>query len=138
MDAQLQLDAFQREYEQFHARHNELVAGGQGIAKEINELDSIMFGEKSSMHPAVVCVEELVKRLEKSVRSMDEIAAPQLQQFKDCLQFYLLEQRGNRVCVSHEAQPYVTFKLWPSRKKNVWGRSRDEILVLPMGGKASK
>ena len=97
MDAQLHLDAFQRQYDQLVTSHDELVAMGRSIAKETEQLDSELFGRTT--HPVGVKVERFVERLESSVSKMHVVAAPRLQERKDCLQFHLLQQRANKVRV---------------------------------------
>lgn len=99
MDAQLHLDAFQRQYDQFVSSHDELVARGRNIAKEIAQLDLVMFGgvNKGSTHPATFEVEKLVEKMESSSARMLKVASPRLQKLKDCLQFHLLQERANKV-----------------------------------------
>lgn len=105
MDAQLHLDAFQRQYDQLVSSHTDLVAMGRSIAKETEQLDLEMFGSTVSghTHPVGVTVEELVGKMESSMAKMLAVARPKLQQLRDCLQFHLLRQRANKV--HHNTKP---------------------------------
>ena len=100
MDAQLHLDAFQRQYNQLLTSHHDLVTMGRSIAKETEQLDMEMFGSTVSghTHPVAGKVEELLGKMESSSTKMLTVAQPKLQQLKDCLQFHLLQQRANKVC----------------------------------------
>ena len=102
MDAQLHLDAFQRQYDQLVASHGELITRGRSIAKDTEQLDSEMFGSSThgSAHPVSVKVEGLLKRLDSLMSVMLGVATPRLGQRKDCLQFHLLQQRANKVSQS--------------------------------------
>ena len=104
MDAQLKLDAFERQYNQFQSTHNELVTRGQSIAKQMDQSDSLMFGSGRTgpTHPAVVCVEGVVGKLESSLSTMDRTAGPKLRLLMDCMQSHLLQQRANKVGVLSE------------------------------------
>ena len=99
MDAQLHLDAFQRQYDQLVSSHAELVAMGRSVSKDIEQLDSEMFGSTATghTHPLTSKVEELIEKMKSSMDKMLQIASPRLQQLKDCLQFHLLQQRANKV-----------------------------------------
>lgn len=103
VDAQQLLDSFETRYDELHAGHQELVSRGRRIADEIVQLDSVLFGGPGGqggsgvVHPAVVTVNELVRELEQSVAKLERVASPKLQQLRDCLQFYLLQQRANKV-----------------------------------------
>ena len=100
MDAQLHLDAFQRQYDQLVSSHDELVAMGRSVSKEVEQLDSEMFGSTATghAHPLTSKVEELIEKMKCSMDKMLEIASPKLQQLNDCLQFHLLQQRAKKVC----------------------------------------
>ena len=99
MDAQLHLDAFQRQYDQLVSSHDELFANGRSISKEVEQLDSEMFGSTVTghAHPLTSKVEELIEKMRCSMDKMLEIASPKLQQLNDCLQFHLLQQRAKKV-----------------------------------------
>lgn len=99
MDAQLHLDAFQRQYDQLVSSHDELVAMGRSVSKDVEQLDSEMFGSMTSSHahPVTSKIEVLIEKLRSSMDKMLEVASPKLQQLKDCLQFHLLQQRANKV-----------------------------------------
>lgn len=100
MDAQLHLDAFQRQYNQLLTSHHDLVTMGRSIAKETEQLDMEMFGSTGSghAHPVAGRVDELLGKMESSSAKMMTAAQPKLQQLKDCLQFHLLQQRASKVC----------------------------------------
>ena len=99
MDAQLHLDAFQRQYDQLVSSHDELVTMGRSVSKDVEQLDSEMFGSTTSSHahPVTSKIEVLIAKLRSSMDKMLEVASPKLQQLKDCLQFHLLQQRANKV-----------------------------------------
>lgn len=100
MDAQLQLDAFKRQYDQLLTSHKDLVAMGRNIAKETEQLDLEMFGGPMCGHAhqlVAAMVEKLVGKMESSSAKMLAVATPKLQQLQDCLQFHLLQQRANKV-----------------------------------------
>ena len=107
---QVQLECFQKGFDKIHSSHDELVSRGGAISKEIDQLDSSMFGPSDSTHPAVQSVKEHVAKLEASVRKMDSTAAPHLQQLKDCLQFHLLQERAGKVGISHSVTLLSMFK----------------------------
>ena len=99
MDAQLHLDAFQRQYDTLLSSHDELVATGRSISKEIEQLDLEMFGSTATghAHPLTSKVEQLIERMKSSLEIMLRVASPKLQKLKDCLQYHLLQQRANKV-----------------------------------------
>lgn len=99
MDAQLHLDAFQRQYDQLVSSHDKLVAMGRSVSKDIEQLDSEMFGSRATghAHPLTFKVKELIEKMQSSMDRMLRVASPRLQQLKDCLQFHLLQQRANKV-----------------------------------------
>lgn len=99
MDAQLQLDAFQRQYDQLVSSHDELVAMGRSVSKDIEQLDMEMFGSTATghAHPLTAKVEELIKKIDSSLETMLQVACPRLLQLKDCLQYHLLQQSANKV-----------------------------------------
>ena len=101
MDAQLHLDAFKRQYDQLIASHDELVAMGRSVSKDTEQLDSEMFGmmASGSAHPVTYRIEKLLEKMELSSSKMLKVARPKLDQFQDCLQFHLLQQRANKVRV---------------------------------------
>ena len=107
MDAQLHLDAFQRQYDQLVSSHDELVAMGRSVSKDIEQLDSEMFGSTATgyAHPLTSKVEEFIEKMKSSMDKMLQIASPRLQQLKDCLQFHLLQQRANKVW--HKVTQYL-------------------------------
>ena len=102
IDAQLQLETFQRQYDQLNNSHEMLVARGRSIAKQINQLDLQLFGgfagsDSGAIHPAIMTVEELVRKMEGSQKETDIVAVPRLHWLQDCLQGHLLYQRSNKV-----------------------------------------
>ena len=102
IDAQLQLETFQRQYDQLNNSHEKLVARGRSIAKQTNQLDLQLFGsfpgsDSGAIHPVITTVEELVRRMEVSHQETDMVAVPRLHQLQDCLQGHLLYQRSNKV-----------------------------------------
>ena len=102
IDAQLQLETFQRQYDQLNNSHEKLVARGRSIAKQTNELDLQLFGgfagsDSGAIHPAITTVEGLIRKMEGSQRETDMVAVPRLHRLQDCLQGHLLHQRSNKV-----------------------------------------
>ena len=102
MDAQLQLDAFQRQYDLLGSSNEELVARGRNIIEEINQSDVVMFGSTSTIYtlPTSAKVDELAVKLKDARTKMETVAGPKIEQLKDCLQYHLLQQRANKVCVN--------------------------------------
>ena len=101
MDAQLHLDAFQRQYDQLISSHNDLIARGRSITDELAQLDLVMFGsygDGSTRHTAVVKVEGYVTRLEAACYKMKSVSKEKIKKLKDCLQYFLLQQRATKVC----------------------------------------
>ncbi len=96
IDAQLQLDAFQRQYNQFLSCHDELVARGRSVAKELTELDVKMFGSAGE-HSAGSTVEKWVGQLEGACQRMKSMAEKKNKKLKSFLQFYLLQQKATKV-----------------------------------------
>ena len=96
IDAQLQLDAFQRQYNQFISSHDELVTRGQSVAKELAELDMLLFGETGD-HFAVKGVEVWVGQLEGACQRMRGVAGKKMEKLKSCLQFHVLQERATQV-----------------------------------------
>ena len=96
IDAQLQLDAFQRQYNQFLSSHKDLVSKGRSVAKELADLDLMMFGVTGE-HPAVRGVEGWIVRLVKASERMSEVAGKKIEKLKSCLQFFQLQQRATKV-----------------------------------------
>ena len=95
MDARLQLDAFQRQYDQMNKSHLDLVEKGRGTASEIDQLDLTMFGGKEtngSTHPAVVKVEGVVAKMAHVWKAMEGVAGPLLQRLKDCHICHFIKQ----------------------------------------------
>ena len=102
MDAQLELETFQRQYDVLSTSHNELVARGRSVAKQTDQLDLQLFGGHTgssigSPHPAVTTVEDLIGRMEASQKRVDGVAVPRLRQLRDYLQCHLLHQRAGKV-----------------------------------------
>ncbi len=100
IDAQLQLDAFQRQYNQFLSSHDELVARGRGVAKELKELDELMFSRGIGESSAVSGVEEWVEKYEGACQHMKGVAEKKNKKLKSFLQFYLLQQKATKVSQS--------------------------------------
>ena len=101
MDAQLHLDAFQRQFDQLITSHNDLVTRGRSIAGELAQLDLVMFGtygDGSTRHPAVLKVEVHVTKLEAACYKMKSVSKERMKKLKDCLQYFLLQQRATKVC----------------------------------------
>ena len=97
---QVQLECFQKGFDQIHSSHGELVSRGRAVSKEIEQLDSSMFGPSDAAHPAAKTVREHVEKLETTLQTMDSTAAPHLEQLKECLQFHLLQERAGKVGVA--------------------------------------
>ena len=113
MDAQLHLDAFQRQYNQLLTSHHDLVTMGRSIAKETEQLDMEMFGSTVSghAHPVAGKVDGLLGKMESSSAKMLTVAQPKLQQLKDCLQFHLLQQRASKVYCQEQACCMYTYTM---------------------------
>lgn len=100
MDAKLQLDAFQRQYEQLSSSHNSLISSGRSVVSEMSQSDEAMFGPGaggSSTHSAVTKVEGVVERMVGVYQRMEGVARPRLKQLQTCYQFYNLKQTCNKV-----------------------------------------
>ena len=118
MEAQLQLEGFEKHYNQLYSSHKELVTRGRETSWQIVQTDALLFS--GTTHQATVCVEEHVTKLELALRKMDDGCGPILQQFKDCLQFHLLQQRANNVCTASLAtrlilRPFTYLGNWISK-----------------------
>lgn len=99
LDAKLQLDAFQRQYNQINKSHTDLVGMGRGIAAEIDQSDAAMFGpgKAGTTHPAVEVVEGVVLRMEDARARMVGVAEPRLQQLQQCYQLHSVKQKLTKV-----------------------------------------
>jgi hypothetical protein len=94
VDAQLQLDSVQSQYNQLIETSDTLLAGGETIAMETEQLDSVMFGStQGPAHPVTVTISGLESKISAARRALDGIAVPQLSKCRECLTFHLLRHR---------------------------------------------
>ena len=99
MDAKLQLDGFQRQHDQIHKSHLDLIGMGRSISSEIDQSYRGMFGELESgrVHPAVEGVETLVVQMVQACQVMEGVARPCLQQLKQRHQYHIIKQKWSKV-----------------------------------------
>lgn len=95
IDAKLQLDAFQRQYDQISQSHLDLITKGRSLAVETEESDSLMFGRgpTDSAHPATVKVEGVVSLMSQAHDKMEGVVNPRLQRLKEVHQFHSLKHK---------------------------------------------
>lgn len=100
MDAKLQLDAFQRQHDQIHKSHLDLIGMGRSLSSEIDQSDRAMFGGLEGgqhVHPAVEGVESLVVRMVQACQKMEGVARPRLQQLKQRHLYHVIKQKWSKV-----------------------------------------
>ena len=97
MDAKIQLDAFQRQHDQIHKSHLDLIGMGRSISSEIDQSDRAMFGPLGRIHPAVEGVESLVVRMVQACQRMEGVARPRLRQLKERHQYHVIKQKWSKV-----------------------------------------
>ena len=97
MDAQFQVDTFQNRYNQLHTVNHTLLDRGKALCEQTAQLDHALFRGTSSPHVAQT-VESLRVQMGNAISRMDVLCRPRLAQTKDCLQYYLLEQKSITVC----------------------------------------
>jgi len=105
LDAKLELDAFNRQYDQIRKSRADLISKGRGIALEIEQLDVLFFGSEvqgHTPHPAGVRVEEKIARMVAASQRLEGVAQPHLQQLQKLYKFHSLKEKSSRVSQSRE------------------------------------
>lgn len=96
LDSQLQLDTLQGQYNDLFSTHNDIAIRARSVARETEQLDSIMFGSTPGpTHPVVVIVDELEVKMTEAGEKLEGVVRPRLKQLKDCLDYHLLQQRAH-------------------------------------------
>ena len=100
IDAKLELDVFQKEYDGNHECQSNLVTQGRTAASEVCWLEERIFGnvKNDSTHPVVRDVEMTVGRMEEACAMMEGVVGPRLQRLRDCYQYHLIKQTAGQVC----------------------------------------
>ena len=99
-DAQLQLDIFERQYQQQKDSQELLITRGQEISNLIDQLDRDVFGCTMRDIKIRETLEKMVSKMEEGKAKMASEAGPRLVLLEECVQYHLLEQRSHKLNVT--------------------------------------